>query len=174
MKGAVRGPALGRLRRAAMALSVLAVACMTGRPPPSRFATSERLGDSPSGLPAIILPVVVHHGSSKYWRDADSLRGMMVEVQRIFDQANIILRVSVVDDTLPTDSMDVVMQWRIWSDGRRAHGVSFGAWTSAERETYVFDVTVQSAPWRFPRLIPLPRCFRNSQSVDSTFALTRR
>jgi hypothetical protein len=162
------------VRGSLVVLTSLCAACAT-HAPIDTIVWGSRPSREASELPPILLPVVVHYGASRLWRDADSIRAMMLEVQRIFDQASIVLRVSVADDTTATDSLDVYMVRRVPPRGGvEMRGVRRPTGTSSGRETFVADRTVIGAPWSEPRRIPLPACFRSGQPGDALFSITRR
>jgi hypothetical protein len=123
-------------------------------PEPPAYALGP-LGSSDDSI--IVLPVVIHYGASLAWRNADRIRPVMLELQRIYDQAGIVVRPSFVDDELATDSLDVYFTAKMLGmKGKTYIGVQ-----GPGRESFVSDRISRQPP--FARGIPtnVPKCLRS-------------
>ncbi len=92
---------------AAAIVAGAAVSCQTAG------AGADPASVNPDTMPVIVLAVTFHLGHTGRWHDPASLRPVIAEVQRIFDQSRIELRPTFKDDTLPTDGLDLMYQPRV-------------------------------------------------------------
>lgn len=99
--------------------------------PPAKMETPKKkpaVFEAPPAPPKtkLLLPVVFHLGDSELWKDGQSLKPVFAEMQRIFDQAGIVLQPQFATKGEETKHIDIVFLVKIGTKSRGPNGISLG------------------------------------------------
>lgn len=124
--------------------------------PPVEVRAARSLASGNAAAPRLQLPVVFHLHRSQRWQSPESLRGILAEVQRIFDPAGIELQPRFARSEAATTDIDIYLVPEVRLGQRAINGVSF---SRGAREIFVRDdVTLAKVADGRPRQpLPLPK-----------------
>ncbi len=111
---------------------------------------------------ALRIPVVFHFDQSRVWDSEDQMRAIVSEIQRIYDQANIVLEPSYTDDGQAGPAIDVTFVPSIGGGG--TNGISFGGRASDIQVRD--DVQLGQVDDQRPAKIKVPFYVKDAKDVE--------
>lgn len=113
----------------------------------------------------LLLPIVFHLSDSQLWKDSQSLKPVLAEMQRIFDQASIVLDPTFVTKGGETKHIDVVFLTKIGNKGRGPNGLSYNRRTRVLVNDNVYLRRLKDQ--RPTNAIPVPASFPDAKPGET-------